>query len=523
MSEASADASPPAIAMRQISKRFGPVVANDRVSFDVRSGEVHALVGENGAGKTTLMSILTGIYQPDEGVIEVDGRPVRFQAPSDAIAAGIGMVHQHFMLIEPFTVAENVVLGLPPRKRGIEKLDTAAVERELVELSGQYGLEIDPKAYIWQLSLGEQQRVEIVRLLHRGARILILDEPTAVLTPQESRALIRVLCDMAARGFAVVFISHKLDEVLAVADRITVLRRGQTVKTLVAGETDRRELARLMVGRELASAVEGESFTSEPASVSKSPVLVVSRLHADGDRGFPALNGIDLAVHAGEVVGIAGVAGNGQRELAETLTGLRRATGGTIRLGETDITNRPAREIAEEGVAHVPEDRLLTGLVGTMDLAGNAILRQYRDDPISRGPFLIERKIQEFTESLLSEYDVQPARRSAKVGLLSGGNQQKLLLGRELSGRPRAIVAMHPTRGVDVGASETIRKLLALQRQRGAAILLISEDLDELLAVCDRIAVIYEGRITGVLDARGASLEEIGLLMTGGGLEAPHG
>jgi simple sugar transport system ATP-binding protein len=502
--------------MREISKRFGPVQANNRVNFDVRRGEVHAIVGENGAGKSTLMSILTGIYQPDRGQILLNGEATVFGSPRSAIAAGIGMLHQHFMLIEQFTVAENVLLGLPTRKRGIERLETSRIEQELRDLGAQFGLEIDPSALVWQLSIGEQQRVEIVRLLHRGARILILDEPTAVLTPQEAEALIAILRGMAAQGFSIIFISHKLDEVLAVADRITVLRRGETIATVDAGNTDRAELAQLMVGRDVGTGGwEGE--LPEVTGMVHKPVLIAEQLHAQGDRGLPALKGISFAIHGGEILGIAGVAGNGQRELAEALTGLRRATGGRIALEELDITNRGAGEIAAAGMAHVPEDRLSTGLVGTMDLGGNAILRQYRDDPISKGPFLIDRQITEFTEALLSEYDVQPARRAAKVGLLSGGNQQKLLIGRELSGRPKAIVAMHPTRGVDIGATETIHRLLWLQRNRGAAILLISEDLDELMAVCDRIAVIYDGRIVGEVDPRTAGREEIGLMMTGVG------
>ncbi|MCC6704957.1 MAG: ATP-binding cassette domain-containing protein, partial [Thermomicrobiales bacterium] len=335
MSEASV---PPAIAMREISKRFGPVQANARVSFDVRPGEVHALVGENGAGKSTLMSILTGLYQPDSGAIFMRGQPVRFSAPREAIAAGIGMVHQHFMLIDQFTVAENVLLGLPPKGRGIERLDTAQIEAELRDLGRRFGLEVDPTAHIWQLSIGEQQRVEIVRLLHRGARILVLDEPTAVLTPQEADGLIAVLRGMAAQGFSIIFISHKLDEVLAVADRITVLRRGQTVATVEAADTDRAELAKLMVGRDLdTGGWEGE--LPEMAGMSHRPVLVADQLRADGDRGLPALNGIDFAIHGGEIYGIAGVAGNGQRELAEALTGLRRVTGGSVHLAETAITN----------------------------------------------------------------------------------------------------------------------------------------------------------------------------------------
>lgn len=505
---------PPAIAMRGITKRFASVVANDGVSFDVRRGEVHALVGENGAGKSTLMSILTGLYQPDAGTIEIDGAVVTLTAPKDAIAAGIGMVHQHFMLVDPFTVAENVLLGLPKQGKGIERLDTRTVERELEALSRRFGLDVDPHARIWQLSVGEQQRIEIIRLLHRGANILILDEPTAVLTPQEAQGLIAVLRGMAEQGFAVVFISHKLDEVIAVSDRITVLRRGKTVATRETTGTSRHELAELMVGREAATAV-GRSDPERVLAAREASALSVRDLHATGDRGLPALHGMSFDVAGGEILGIAGVAGNGQSELAEVLTGLRRVTRGAITIGDLEITNMPAGEIARAGVAHIPEDRLSTGLVASMNLADNAILRQYRRDPLSKGPFLIDRAINEFTESLLSEYDVQPGRRRVKAGFLSGGNQQKLLLGRELSGRPRVIVAMHPTRGVDIGATRTIHRLLELQRERGAAILVISEDLDELLAIADRIAVIYDGHLTGVVDARKADINELGLLMTG--------
>ncbi|CAN5676430.1 ABC transporter ATP-binding protein [soil metagenome] len=499
--------------MSGITKRFAAVVANDGVSFDVRPGEVHALVGENGAGKSTLMSILTGLYQPDSGAIKINGEAVAFTAPKDAIAAGIGMVHQHFMLVEPFTVAENVLLGLPKTGRGIQRLDTQTIERELNELSRQYGLEIDPHAHIWQLSVGEQQRVEIVRLLHRGAKILILDEPTAVLTPQEAQGLIAVLRGIAAQGFAIVFISHKLDEVLAVSDRITVLRRGKTIATRDTAATTRQELAELMVGRETAAAA---SAPAERVLTERTEsMLTVRGVDAISDRGLPALRGISFDVAGGEILGIAGVAGNGQTELAEVLTGLRRATGGAITIGDRNITNRPAGEIARAGMAHIPEDRLATGLVGSMNLADNAILRQYREDPLSRGPFLIDRAITDFTDSLLSDYDVQPGRRKVKAGFLSGGNQQKLLLGRELSGQPRVIVAMHPTRGVDIGATRTIHHLLSLQRARGAAILVISEDLDELMTISDRIGVIYDGQLTGVVDARSANINELGLLMTG--------
>jgi len=506
----------PAIAMRGITKRFGPVTANDGVEFDVRRGEVHALVGENGAGKSTLMSILSGLYQADEGQIELNGVPIRFQSPKDAIDAGIGMVYQHFMLIEPFTVAENVLLGQPKQGRWFEKLETATVESELTAISQRYGLRVDPHARIWQLSVGEQQRVEIVRLLYRGAKVLVLDEPTAVLTPQEAQSLIAVLRGMAAQGFAIVFISHKLDEVMAVADRITILRRGKTIATVATADTDRHALARLMVGRNLAPLIDDpRRHESDPQSLG-APRLVIDNLNAIGDRGLPALKGVTFSVRGGETLGIAGVAGNGQSELAEVLTGLRNSTSGTVTLDGNDITNKNAGVIADAGIAHVPEDRLATGLIASMDLSGNAILRRYSDDPLSIGPFLVQKAINAFTDDILSEYDVQPGRRQARAGLLSGGNQQKLVIGRELSGLPSVIVAVHPTRGVDIGATETIHRLLALQRERGAATLLISEDLDELIAVADRIAVIYDGRITGIVDAVAAGPVEIGLLMTGG-------
>jgi ABC-type uncharacterized transport system ATPase subunit len=509
-----------AIEMRSITKRFAAVVANEGVDFSVGKGEVHALVGENGAGKSTLMSILAGLYQPDDGEILVDGAPTRFAAPRDAIAAGIGMVYQHFMLVEPFTVAENLMLGLPGNGKPLERLDTSRVESEIREISQRYGLEVDPKARIWQLSVGEQQRVEIVRLLHRGAKTLVLDEPTAVLTPQEADQLIATLRAMAAQGFSIVYISHKLDEVLRVADRITVLRRGKTVATTTPAESDRHALARLMVGRDLAALVDDPAHHEARHRPLGPERFVVRDLRAMGDRGVPALAGVTFTIRAGEVLGIAGVAGNGQRELAETLTGLRPATGGTVTLDGQNLTNQPTALIAEAGVAHVPEDRLATGLVGSMDIASNAIMRRYRTQPISQGPFLRRRRVGQFADSIIHRYDVQPARKTVRAALLSGGNQQKLIIGRELSGEPAVIIAMHPTRGVDVGATETIHRLLMEQRDRGAAILLMAEDLDELIALSDRIAVIYDGRITGEVSAIGADPADIGVLMTGGGHRA---
>lgn len=498
--------------MRGITKRFGPVVANDHVDLDARWGEVHALVGENGAGKSTLMSILAGLYRPDGGSIEIDGAPVRFRSPRDAIAQGIGMVYQHFMLVDPFTVAENVVLG--ERRTQID-LELPRVERELRDLSDRYGLGVDPHARIWQLSVGEQQRVEILRLLYLGARILVFDEPTAVLTPQEAHVLLRTLRGLAAQGFTVIFISHKLDEVLEVADRVSILRRGKIVATTTPGETDRRTLARLMVGRELAGLVERPATEPHSEIAPGDLTLELRGIGAIGEKGLPALRDIDLGVRAGETLGIAGVAGNGQTELAEVVTGLRHASAGTVLIRGVDRTNHPAAEIAHAGVAHIPEDRLATGLIGGMDISENAILRDYAHPPISSGPFITGQAVSSFTDRLISEHDVKTPGQWAKMRTLSGGNQQKLLLARELAGSPNLIVAVHPTRGVDIGATEAIHASLRAQRDRGAATLLISEDLDELLALSDRIAVLYEGRIMGILPARGADPEQIGLLMAG--------
>ncbi|MGI8403731.1 MAG: ABC transporter ATP-binding protein [Thermomicrobiales bacterium] len=499
-----------AVGLLNVSKRFGPVVANRDVTFTANWGEVHALVGENGAGKSTLMSILAGMYRPDSGMVRINDMEVSFKSPRDAIACGIGMVYQHFMLVESFTVAENVLLG--EASIGV-RLDLHGIEHELAQLSKDYGLGVDPRARIWQLSVGEQQRVEIIRSLHRGARILVLDEPTAVLTPAESEHLIATLRGMAAEGFCIIFISHKLDEVLAVADRISVLRRGEVTGTVASGDTTRRDLARMMVGRELATALLADEEVE--ARRTGDAMLVLSGLQALGDKALPALNGVSFQIHAGETLGIAGVAGNGQRELAEVIAGMRAATGGQVTVQGKDLTNHHPREVARAGVAHVPEDRLGTGLVGSLDVSTNAIVRSYRRSPISRGPLLVPGAIARFTDRLVENHDVKTPGRSTSVRDLSGGNQQKLLIARELAGEPNVIVAVHPTRGVDVGAAETIHDVLRAQRERGAAILLISEDLDELLALSDRIAVMYEGKIMGIVSARGADLDVLGEMMAG--------
>lgn len=496
----------PLVEMRGISKRFPGVQANDGVNLSVHAGEVHALLGENGAGKTTLMSILSGLYQPDGGEILVAGKAVSLRSPREAIAAGIGMVHQHFRLVEVFTVAENVTLGLTrPRFR----LNMQVLEAEVSQLGARYGLQVDPGARIWQLSVGEQQRVEILKMLYRGARVLILDEPTAVLTPQEARDLFVTLRQMAAAGRAVIFITHKLQEVMEVADRITVLRAGRNVATLRKEDTDPRQLARLMVGEEVSLAY--ERVARPPGEC----LLELEGIHAMGDRGMLALRGLSLHVHEGEIVGLAGVSGNGQRELAEVVSGLRRVEKGMVKVAGRDVTNCHPAQIISSGVSLVPEDRLGTGLVPSLGVCENIILKSYRCPPISRGPLLQWREIRKRATELVRLFSVKVPRLDTTVRKLSGGNLQRLLLAREISSRPRVMVAVHPTRGLDVGATAGVHRLLLEQRNEGAAILLISEDLDEILALADRVAVIYEGRIVGEMPVGEARVEDIGLMMAG--------
>jgi ABC-type uncharacterized transport system ATPase subunit len=500
------ETSPFAIRMEGISKRFPGVVANRRIDFSVRRGEIHALLGENGAGKTTLMKILNGLYQPDEGQIWIDGQRVSVRSPRDAIVLGIGMVHQHFMLVESHTVAENVILGLDTPRFS---LHLGQVEKDVAGLAEHYHLQVDPRARIWQLSVGEQQRVEILKALYRGARILILDEPTAVLTPQEAEELFKTLRSMVSEGHTVVFISHKLAEVMSVADRITVLRRGEVVDTVFASQTSKEDLARMMVGREVLFPVGRRE--SEPGDV----VLEIDGLTAQGDKGLEALSDVSLTIRSGEILGIAGVAGNGQRELAEAIVGLRSVTRGRISVAGADVTNRPPREVMDRGVGYIPEDRMGSGLVVNLSVAENLILKCYREPPICRGFVLDGDAISAHAEELVRAYDVMTAGIDTRTRLLSGGNLQKLILARELSSRPSLMVAMHPTRGLDVGATEAVRRLLLEQRDSGAGILLISEDLHELLSMSDRIAVLYEGRVVGVVESEVARVEELGLMMAG--------
>lgn len=494
------------LALRNITKTFPGVLANDRVSLEIRSGEVHALLGENGAGKTTLVNILYGIYQPDDGEILMQGRPVRIRSPRDAIALGVGMVPQHFLLIRRHTVAENVLLGLSGQRFFIP---TRNIEKSIEELGARYGLAIDPRARIRELSPSEQQRVEIVKALVRGARILVLDEPTSVLTPQEAQGLFDVMRRMKQQGQAVVFISHKLDEVIGIADRITILRRGRVVGTLPASRADKRSLARMMVGRDVEFRVRREP--QRPGD----EALRVERLSAEGDRGAAALRGISFTIRSGEILGVAGVAGNGQRELVEVLTGLRRPTGGRILALGGEITNLDAGAIDRAGVAHIPEDRIHMGIVGAMTVAENLVLKHYRRPPYSSGPLLNRAAIGEFARRTIAEYGIATPGPSTPARQLSGGNIQKLILGRELSGHPGLIVAAHPTSGLDVSATEQVHMQLLQRRRDGAAILLVSEDLDEILALSDRIAVMYSGEILGVVPAEEADREGIGLMMMG--------
>ena len=494
------------VQMRGIVKRFPGVLANDRVDFDVRAGEVHALLGENGAGKSTLMRQLYGLYQPDSGEILVNGEPVAFRSPSDAIAHGIGMVHQHFMLVPPLTVAENVALGLASSRGPI--LDLHVVSARIAELARRYGLQVDPQAEVWTLAVGQQQRVEIIKALYRGASLLILDEPTAVLTPQEVSELFVTLRQMAAAGNALIFISHKLHEVLAISDRVTVLRDGRVVGTILTKETSKNQLAYMMVGREIAAQ------PYRPPVIIGDVRLRLRGVRAQGDAGVPALRGIDLDVRAGEILGIAGVSGNGQRELAEVIAGLR-ACEGQVFMDGVDITTAPTHARIRDGLAYIPEERMRDGVIKNFSVEENFILKDHGRAPFARGVFLNFRQVADHAEGLIRAFDVKTPGRATPVKNLSGGNIQKLILARELSRTPKVLVAAQPTRGVDIGATEYIHNRLIEQRARGTATLLISEDLDEVCALSDRIAVIYEGEIMGVVARDKATVEQLGLMMAG--------
>ncbi|MGH2428388.1 MAG: ABC transporter ATP-binding protein [Candidatus Limnocylindria bacterium] len=494
--------------LRGITKRFPGVIANDGVDLSVEPAEIHALLGENGAGKSTLMNVLYGLYQPDEGEIAIDGTPVVFHDPGDAIAAGIGMVHQHFMLVPVFTVTENVMLGVESVSGPIGLLDTEEARRRIVEVSEQHGLRVDPDATIEDLPVGVRQRVEIIKMLYRRSKLLVLDEPTAVLTPQEITDLFEVMRSLKAAGTAIVFITHKLNEVLDVADRITVLRRGKVVGTTTPQEADETGLARMMVGRPVQLRV--DKAAAKPAE----PVLRVQNLTVLDDRAHTAVRDLDLEVRAGEIVAIAGVQGNGQTELVEAITGLRPALAGEISVDGSEIRPDP-RRVFGAGVGHVPEDRLEEGLIPGFTVADNLVLNSYHLKPYSNGLALQRDAILATAGSLVQEYDVRTPSAANDVGNLSGGNQQKVIVAREFSRPLRLLVAAQPTRGLDVGSIEYIHRRIVEKRDEGTAVLIVSTELDEVLSLGDRIAVMYQGRIVDVLDPDEANPERLGLLMGG--------
>ncbi len=493
--------------MRGITKRFPGVLANYKVDFDVHAGEVHALLGENGAGKSTLMKELYGLYAPDEGEIFLNGKPIKITSPMDAIKHGIGMIHQHFMLVETLTVAENVALGMPSSRGFLTDLDR--VSERILELGKIYGLDIDPGAYIWQLSVGQQQRVEIIKALYRGAALLILDEPTAVLTPQEVKEFFVIMRQMVKDGHALIFISHKLHEIMDICDRVTVLRDGKKIGTKFIADITKSELANWMVGREV-------SMTRELSEIERGPVrLQISNLACESDRGTLALSGVSLDVHSGEILGVAGISGNGQRELAEAITGLREVTGGSILLEGQDITHHPPGAVTDKMLSYIPEERMKDGMIKDFSIAENMILREHHKSPFAEKGFLMLKTIADHSDDLIDKFRVKTPSRDTKAGSLSGGNIQKVILAREIDRSPRFLVAVYPTRGLDLGAAEFIHQQLLSLRAQGVGILLISEELEELINLSDRIGVIYKGRIMKVLDSTEASPKKLGLLMAG--------
>jgi len=493
--------------MRDITKRFPGVLSNDRVSIDISSGEVLALLGENGAGKTTLMNILYGLYQPDGGQILINGEQVHINSPRMAIDKGIGMVHQHFMLVPTLTVAENVALGLPSEKGAL--LDLAPVARRIVEIGATYGVSVNPEAYVWQLSVGEQQRVEIIKALYRGADLLILDEPTAVLTPQEAQDLIILLRSMVAQGLSVIMISHKLHEVMAVSDRVVVLRDGKKVGSLNTAETSLEELARLMVGRD------SPPFEKKPRAFTGDCVLSVDQLAVLNNMGTPALRGISLGVHPGEILGIAGVSGNGQKEFAEAICGLRKIESGRVMLSGQEITGFSPKKIIDLGLGFIPEDRLHVGTIPSFQIWENLLLKDHAETPFAKGIILNDREICAHSEQLVRKYGIKTPSLHTATGKLSGGNIQRLILAREISRKPKVLVAAYPTRGLDVGAAEYVHEMLKMASLDGMGVILISEELDELQKLSDRIAVFFDGRIMDILPAEVADENRLGLLMAG--------
>jgi simple sugar transport system ATP-binding protein len=490
-----------------ITKRFPGVLANDNIDFDVRHSEVHALLGENGAGKSTLMKILYGLYNQDQGDIFINGNQVSIKSPTDAINLGIGMIHQHFMLVPTLTVAENVALGLASSRGPLTDLER--VSNKIIQLAETYGLKIDPQAYIWQLSVGQQQRVEIIKALYRGAALLILDEPTAVLTPQEVDELFVIMRQMVEDGYGLIFISHKLHEVVDISNRVTVLRNGRKIGTRPTSEITKRDLASWMVGHEI-------EFITTTVKKEKGPCrLKLEDISCKSDRGIEGLTNINLEICSGEIFGVAGVSGNGQRELAEVMAGIRKPTSGRYCLEGEDVTGVDPGILTEKMLSYIPEERMRDGMIKNFSVAENMILREHSHPKFSKNGFLKLKEIEQHTSKLIDEYQVKTPSQKTLAKSLSGGNIQKIVLARELSRSPRAIIAAQPTRGLDIGAAEYVREQLIIQRDNGTAVVLISEDLDEIFALADRIAVLYEGRIMDIVPRDKVTRENIGLLMAG--------
>jgi simple sugar transport system ATP-binding protein len=492
--------------MINISKSFNEIPANREITLNVRSGEILGLLGENGAGKTTLMNILYGIYRPDSGEIRINGAPVSIQSPLESIQLGIGMVHQHFMLVQNHTIIENIALG---HKQTPGLFPQRKLRDPILAFSKKFNFELDLQKKVWQLSAGEQQRIEIVKALFNGADLLILDEPTSVLTPQETKELFTILQKMKSEGHLIILISHKLDEILELCDRVTVLRRGTVVGNATTGEVDKKTLARMMIGRDVIFDINRERLPRQKE------VLRVKNLSVKGDKGRSAVNGVSFRVYQNEIFGIAGVAGNGQRELVEAITGLRRVESGVVLVEGRDITNHSPRSIFDEGISHVPEERIKFGIAPGLFLYENAILKQHHLEKYSKNTFFAYGKIKNHAKMLVKSFRIMTSSIDIQTKNLSGGNIQKLILGREISQSPSLLVASHPTYGLDVGATEYLRRQLLQRRKEGGAVLLVSEDLEEIFELCDRIAVLFQGQLMGVLEAEDPQLNDIGLLMAG--------
>ncbi|PYZ94017.1 heme ABC transporter ATP-binding protein [Salipaludibacillus keqinensis] len=496
------------IEMNNIRKEFPGIVANDNITLQVKQGEIHALLGENGAGKSTLMNVLFGLYQPEKGEIKVRGEKVDVTDPNVASKLGIGMVHQHFMLVQNFSVTENIILGSEPTKRG--SIDLRKAAKDVADISDQYGLRVDPTAKIEDISVGMQQRVEILKTLYRGAEILIFDEPTAALTPQEIKELIQIMKNLISEGKSIILITHKLKEIMQVCDRCTVIRRGKGIGTVNVADSTENSLAEMMVGREVSFEVE------KTAAIPKDQVLSIKDLIVEDARGIEVVDGLNLDVRAGEIIGVAGVDGNGQTELIEAITGLRQPKGGTIHVSGQDITSYKPRKVTEAGVGHIPQDRHKHGLVLEFTVGENILLQTYYQKPFTKNGVLNYPKMYEKARQLIEEYDVRTPNEKTLARSLSGGNQQKAIIAREVDRSPDLLIAAQPTRGLDVGAIEFIHRKLVEERDKGRAVLLVSLELDEVLNVSDKIAVIYEGKIVALVDAKDTNEKELGLLMAGG-------